>query len=79
MEKYILPTFKPENSIAIIVSGPNQAEGIAQGLERDGFEVEIRHLDDRVPWSTEVEQSTSEKLMTGVMMATRRLKNLLRG
>lgn len=79
MEKYILPVFRAESSISIIVCGPNQADGIAQGLERDGYEVEIRHWDDRVPWSTEAEQSTTEKLRAGVIMATSRLKSFLRG
>ncbi|KAG8804325.1 hypothetical protein FRC16_009538 [Serendipita sp. 398] len=53
LKTYILPLFQQETSVALVVCGPNQAEEIARILRDDGFDVELRRLDDRVPWAAE--------------------------
>jgi hypothetical protein len=51
MKKYILPLFQAETSVAFVVCGPGQAVDIASGYKSHGYEVEVRHMDDRVPWA----------------------------
>jgi len=36
-----------------VVCGPGQVDDVVNGYEAQGFEVELRELDDRVPWATE--------------------------
>lgn len=52
MKKYILPLFDPQTSAAFVVCAPNQAEEITKGLTEEGFEVESRKMDDKLPWDT---------------------------
>ena len=37
--------------MAFVVCGPSQANDIVNGYKAQGFDVELRHLDDRVPWA----------------------------
>jgi hypothetical protein len=53
MKKYILPLFQAESSVAFIVCGPGQADDIVSGYKTHGYEVEVKHMDDRVPWANE--------------------------
>ena len=53
MKRYILPVFRAETSVAFVVCGPGQVDDVVNGYEAQGFEVELRELDDRVPWATE--------------------------
>ncbi|KAG8934409.1 hypothetical protein FRC02_010043 [Tulasnella sp. 418] len=45
LQKYILPLFDPESSVAVIVSGPSKSDSIAEQLKSAGFDVERRTLD----------------------------------
>ena len=51
MKKYILPLFQSETSVAFAVCGPGQVDDIASGYRSHGYEVEVRHMDDRIPWA----------------------------
>ncbi|KAG8823488.1 hypothetical protein FRC17_009313 [Serendipita sp. 399] len=71
MKTYILPLFHPETSVALIACGPNQAEEIVESLRGDGFDVELRRLDDRVPWATNEQDLSAKalKVLTDAMNA----------
>jgi hypothetical protein len=53
MRKYILPLFDPQTSVAFVVCGPNQVQEVATGYKEAGYEVEVREMDDKVPWADE--------------------------
>jgi hypothetical protein len=52
MKKYILPLFNPDTSVTFVVCAPNQAEEISKGFAEEGFEVESRKMDDKMPWDS---------------------------
>ena len=62
MKQYILPLFQAETSVAFVVCGPGQAEDIASGYRSEGYNVEIRHMDDRVPWADEENKLSTKAL-----------------
>lgn len=53
MKSHILPLFQPETSVSFIVCGPAQKDEIVAGFKKEGFEVELREVDDRMPWDVE--------------------------
>jgi hypothetical protein len=53
MRKYFVPLFNPETSVVMTVCGPSQTKEISDGFMEAGYEVEIRHKDDKVPWANE--------------------------
>ncbi|KIM20884.1 hypothetical protein M408DRAFT_30019 [Serendipita vermifera MAFF 305830] len=57
MKQHILPLFQSETSVAFVVCGPGQVDDIASGYRAEGYDVEIRHMDDRVPWADDAEDS----------------------
>lgn len=62
MEKYILPLFNSETSVAFVVCAPNQAEEITKGFTEEGFEVESRTMDDKLPWDDSLTTKAMEAL-----------------
>jgi hypothetical protein len=62
MKKYILPLFQAETSVAFVVCAPGQADDIASGYKSHGYEVDLRHMDDRIPWADD-ETKMSAKAM----------------
>jgi len=45
LEKYCLPLFDPERSVAVVVTAPGKVEASAEGLRKAGFEVEEREIE----------------------------------
>jgi hypothetical protein len=60
MRGYILPLFQPETSVTLAVCGPAQTKEVVAGFKKEGFEVELRKVDDRMPWDLE-EMEKGEK------------------
>lgn len=44
LETYFLPLFDAKKSVAVIVSAPGKADGVADALTASGFEVERREM-----------------------------------
>jgi len=62
MKRHILPLFQAETSVAFVVCGPSQADDVVNGYKAQGFDVELRQLDDRVPWATDESKISAKAL-----------------
>lgn len=65
MKSHLLPLFQPETSVAFVVCGPGHTEDVVAGFLREGFEVDMRVMDDSMPWDIEgkgMAAATLEKL-----------------
>ena len=47
LQDYILKLFKPESSIAYVVTAPGKLDEITEGLRKRGFQVENRKIEDQ--------------------------------
>lgn len=45
LRAYILKLFKPESSVAFVVTAPDNLDEIAGGLEKKGFQVKKREIE----------------------------------
>lgn len=86
LRQYVLPLFDPQTSVALISCGPTQADEIARGYQEAGYEIEIRNLDDSVPWEredkkvlTKVTDWLSEAIYSTEALAEKAQKLLRRG
>ena len=52
LEKYVLPLFNPESSVAVLVTAPGKVESTVEGMSELGFDVEIRELESTPEDST---------------------------
>jgi hypothetical protein len=69
MRKYILPLFDPQTSVAFVVCGPNQAQEVATGYKEAGYEVEVREMDDKIPWADAKDKAKSFKWLRKALTA----------